>query len=218
MARKKTTKTQARQQPKDRKNPAATRIVDYFRFGDSYTSLLLGMVVVILAIILVAALFRDRDFSGTSDKGKDISATQTGPLDEPRAGATYTVQEGDTLWTISEQAYKNGFLWEQVAEANKLESPDDIAAGMEINIPEAPTTPTMPPTPTAVPEPSVPQEQKQAEISQGSTYTIREGDTLWDISIRVYGDGYKWPQIAAHNNISNPNLIYVGNTITFPRL
>ena len=220
MVKKKTAKTQAKQQTKDTKGSATSRVFDYFRFGESYTSLLLGMVIVILAIILVAALFRDRDFSGSPDQGKDISSTQTGPLEEPRAGATYTVKEGDTLWTISEAAYQNGFLWELVAEANNLVSPDDITVGTEITIPEIPTTPTIPAvSPTTTPESNVPQEgQKQEEISQGSTYTIRKGDTLWNISIRVYGDGYKWPQIAAHNNIPNPNLIYEGNTITFPRL
>ena len=218
MARKKAEPKQLKKKSEAQNAITSSRIADYFRFGESYTSLLLGMVIVILAIILVAALFRDRDFTG-SDQEKDISATQTGPLTEPRAGATYTVQEGDTLWTISEEAYENGFLWEQVAEANNLDSPDDISAGAEITIPEVPATPTMPISPTTVPEYTVPQEeQKQQEINQNSSYSIRKGDTLWDISIRVYGDGYKWPQIAAHNNIPNPNIIYEGDTITFPRL
>ncbi len=41
-------------------------------------------------------------------------------------------------------------------------------------------------------------------------YTITEGDTLWDISRRFLGKGYKYLQIALDNDITNPDLIYPG--------
>lgn len=46
-----------------------------------------------------------------------------------------------------------------------------------------------------------------------ATYTVQQGDTLWDIAQRYLGDPYKYQQLAAINNISNPDLIYVGQVI-----
>lgn len=45
------------------------------------------------------------------------------------------------------------------------------------------------------------------------TYTVVRGDTLWGIAASKLGDGNKYKQLAAINNISNPNLIYVGQVI-----
>ncbi len=42
-------------------------------------------------------------------------------------------------------------------------------------------------------------------------YTVREGDTLWDITERFYGDPYRWPQVWSYNpDITNPHWIYPG--------
>ena len=49
------------------------------------------------------------------------------------------------------------------------------------------------------------------------TYTVVEGDSLWDIAVRSYGDGYQWVKIAKANNLANPDLIYPGNVFKIPR-
>ncbi len=48
-------------------------------------------------------------------------------------------------------------------------------------------------------------------------YTILKGDTLYDISMRLFGDGKYWPKIWALNNarITNPHLIRPGNLVAF---
>lgn len=51
---------------------------------------------------------------------------------------------------------------------------------------------------------------------EGVNYTIRWGDTLWDISDAFYRDPWQYPRIARHNNISNPNHIISGRTIRVP--
>jgi nucleoid-associated protein YgaU len=51
---------------------------------------------------------------------------------------------------------------------------------------------------------------------EGVNYTIRSGDTLWDISEAFYRDPWLYPRIAQHNNIRNPNLIISGRTIRIP--
>ena len=51
---------------------------------------------------------------------------------------TYTVQSGDTLWSISEKIYGNGSSYMKIFEANTalLEDPDRILPGQELKIPE----------------------------------------------------------------------------------
>jgi hypothetical protein len=46
-----------------------------------------------------------------------------------------------------------------------------------------------------------------------TTHTVVKGDTLWEIAKKYLGDGTKYKQLAAINNISNPDLIYVGQVI-----
>ena len=52
---------------------------------------------------------------------------------------TYTVQKGDTLWTISKKFYNNGGEWRKVQDANKdqLPTPQNLKAGMTLKIPGA---------------------------------------------------------------------------------
>jgi LysM repeat protein len=47
-------------------------------------------------------------------------------------------------------------------------------------------------------------------------YVIVKGDTLWDVSQVVFGDGYFWPKLWSLNkNILNPHEINVGDTLSF---
>ena len=48
------------------------------------------------------------------------------------------------------------------------------------------------------------------------TYTVSQGDSLWKISEKYYGDGFKWVDIAKANNISNPDSIEIGQKIAVP--
>lgn len=41
------------------------------------------------------------------------------------------------------------------------------------------------------------------------TYTVQDGDTLWDITETYYGDPYRWPQVWSYNpEVTNPHWIY----------
>ncbi len=45
-------------------------------------------------------------------------------------------------------------------------------------------------------------------------YTVKEGDTLWDISRRFIKDPFYWPNLWSHNpDIANPHLIYPGQKL-----
>ena len=51
-----------------------------------------------------------------------------------------------------------------------------------------------------------------AQITGG--YIVMEGDTLFTIAERECGDGNKFTEIAAANNISDPNFIKPGQELT----
>lgn len=41
------------------------------------------------------------------------------------------------------------------------------------------------------------------------TYTVRRGDTLWDVTGRYYGNPWEWPRVWSYNpEITNPHWIY----------
>lgn len=62
---------------------------------------------------------------------------------------------------------------------------------------------------------SAPVETRAVESSPTpQTYTVVEGDCLWNICKQYLGDGSKCWDIATANGISNPNLIYPGQVIT----
>ncbi len=53
----------------------------------------------------------------------------------------------------------------------------------------------------------------------GEKYTIKKGDTLWDLSKKFYGDALKWQIILEHNsNISDHRMLIPGSEIVIPPL
>ncbi len=48
------------------------------------------------------------------------------------------------------------------------------------------------------------------------TYTIRPGDTLWDIAKWVLKDPFQWPEMLKYNYIENPDLIFPGDRLIVP--
>ncbi len=53
-------------------------------------------------------------------------------------------------------------------------------------------------------------------VTPPDTYTVRAGDTLWDLSGRFLNNPWYWPKIWSYNpDITNPHWIYPGNTLKF---
>ncbi|MEW6516076.1 MAG: LysM peptidoglycan-binding domain-containing protein [candidate division FCPU426 bacterium] len=50
------------------------------------------------------------------------------------------------------------------------------------------------------------------------SYTVRPGDTLWDISKWVLKNPFLWPELLKYNYFGDPNLIFPGDTIIIPGL
>ena len=61
--------------------------------------------------------------------------------------------------------------------------------------------------------PGLTQETKETKETEG-VYTIKKGDTLWDISTKFLKDPFLWPKLWQRNPyITNPHWIYPGNPI-----
>jgi len=56
-----------------------------------------------------------------------------------------------------------------------------------------------------------------AQQQEYKEYTVKKGDTLWDISSREIVDPFLWPKVWKENpEIKNPDLIYPGQKIRIP--
>ena len=59
------------------------------------------------------------------------------------------------------------------------------------------------------PEPAAEKEKVEVPSDVPEMHTVKEGETLWDITESYYGDPYRWPQVWSYNpEITNPHWIY----------
>lgn len=165
----------------------------------SKLSIVLGGLIVLVVGILIFNYFN----KGKNDLGP-AQQTQQETSSENSVGK-YTVKEGDTLFTIADQYYKNGDKFTEIAQANKLENADIIETGQVLEIPKVENV-----------APNAPNTEWGAAIL-GNTYTVQDGDWLSTIAGRAYGDILAFEKIAKANNISNPDLIEPGTVLTIPR-
>jgi len=109
---------------------------------------------------------------------------------------TYTVRFGDTLSGI---AARFGTSVAALASRNGISNPNLIQEGQRLVVgasaAKVTTTPTAPPA------------------AGSSTYSVRPGDTLSGIASRF---NTTISTLASLNGISNPNLIYVGQSLRLP--
>ena len=217
--------------------PSKPSFFEYLRFGESYTSLVLGIIAVIIATVLLLSFVNNRqsnkpdsDIVPTVVDIKDLKISPT-----PQAGAqgekTYIVKAGDNLWKIAETVYGNGYNWVDIAKANKLADSGNIHVGDKLLLPSVsavaqkqaePAKPVAEEKPADAEKPTVFTKEDEAKVSRteklvSDTYKIVAGDNLWDVAVRAYGDGYQWSKIAKANNLSNPDLIHTGNVLKLPR-
>jgi LysM repeat protein len=121
----------------------------------------------------------------------------------PPANPIHVVSRGETLASI---ARLYGVTVNELARANNISNPNHIFVGQQLIIPTAgaplPPAPTPTPMPPANPIPP-------ATI----THVVRPGETMSSIA-RLYGVSVT--DIARVNNITNPNLIFVGQRLIIP--
>lgn len=189
-----------------------------FQLNESYLSLFLGFLIVLVLGILVFNYFKgNRPDLGPA--GQTIAQEDVKPEDLP---GKYTVKEGDTLFKIAEGYYKDGYKFLQIAETNKLADVNTLEVGQVLEIPKLVEEIAQAKTEAAE---TVSDEGIGGAVNQtiwgetitGDTYKVVEGDWLSKIAGRAYGDILAYEKIAKANNITNPDLIEVGTVLTIPR-
>lgn len=124
---------------------------------------------------------------------------------------TYTVSEGEDLWQIAEKMYGSGFNSYDIAKANNLKEPYILQKGQVLVIPDVSKRS---PTKGGL----TPEAAQTKQVTNGDrTYTVQEGDYLFDIAQRAYGDGNMMYKIIDANNIPPPYNIEAGQVLTVPR-
>ena len=180
------------------------------KWGESYTSLFLGAVVVIVALVLVFSFIKSKN--AVNKEASSSSTVNVGNVNKEQGKVnlpvTYVVKQGDDLWHIAQNLYGSGYNWIDLANANKLENPSMVYTGTKLIVPDVKSRLLTNTLSANVQEPN---------SITGVSYKIVKGDSLWWIAVRAYGNGYKWVEIAKANNLVNPDLIYSGNILRLPR-
>ncbi len=118
------------------------------------------------------------------------------------ADTTYTVQKGDTLYSISR---KNQITVAELRTANNLSESDVLKAGQRIVIPEADIG-----TAAALSSSNKKTSPVANTNVSTSTYTVQKGDTLYGIARK---NGMKVPELLQLNNLDNNVVIKVGQKL-----
>jgi len=166
------------------------------KMNEQKISMLLGAFVVAIVGVLIYNYF--------AQVNKDKMIAEQSEMSKVK---THTVAKGEHLWQIAVDFYQDGYKWTEIAKANELVNPDVLTEGQVLVLPEVEST-----TPVVAEVEALP----ELDISR---YTVKKGEFLWEISVKVYADGYQWTKIweANKDKISNPNLIETGMVLTIPR-
>ena len=187
---------------------------EHFNLSESYISLLLGILVVLVVAGFLFAFIKNRRIEPITPVKPEIISQEIQKAKQIDQ-AQYTVVEGDTLWDIAEKKYNSGFVWNEIAKENNIATPEALSIGTKLTLS---TTSKILAADTiaesTLAPPSVP---SSSQAIEGMSYEVKRGDDLWDIAIRAYGDGYRWEDIAKANNLTNPEIIHSGNILTIPR-
>ncbi len=189
-----------------------SNMLSQVKWGESYASLLLGIVVVIVVAVLIFAFIKNNNSMENSVDSNSIKSEELGKQQDE-----YIVKENDDLWSISENIYKTGYNWTEIAKANNLENPGIIYVGQKLIIPEIKQDAEISNDKNQDESVAISEQEVEKESIKEDSYKIKSNDNLWDIAVKAYGDGYKWVEIAKANNLENPNLIHVDNILKLPR-
>lgn len=184
-------------------------------FSESTVSLILGIFVVLALGLVAYKMFKGQTAVPTQLAQNVAEETaKSGEITEPASAvslpAEHTVKAGETLWSIAERYYTSGYNWKEIARVNNLENAGNITVGQKLTIPKVEVI-----QPVATASKVTPVVTSMAIT--GDKYTVLRGDNLWTISVRAYGDGYRWKGIATANKLANPRLIHTGNVLSIPR-
>lgn len=183
---------------KIKERETSSSILNFFRFGESYSSLLLGIIVVIITTILLVLLVRDRNVNQSSNSEKNISSTNTELANSNITPTTATESEN---------------------EVNPTNIPTVVLTTKPIATATKAPTITLTPIPTNTkvqPTQIVPTKTTGALTKTLYTHTVTNGESLWSIAEKYYRSGYNWIDISSANTLPNPGELNIGMKLVIP--
>lgn len=140
--------------------------------------------------------------------GQQLVIPGTGSPPPSGSTTTYTVASGDTLYSIARRFNTDV---NTLIQLNGLTNPNVLYVGQVLLVPSGETNPTPEPTQATEEPTDEPTEEPTATPPpEQITHTVQPGETLSRIALQY---GVTVQQIVQLNNISNPNLIYVGQVL-----
>ncbi len=194
------------------------QLLKTMKMNENMLSMLFGFVTVILIGVLVFRMYRSAqpEITGLAEQttapveqvgGVKVEVKEDGTKMPVELPEKVTVEKGQHLWQIAEKHYGSGYNWVDIAKENNLANPGVLAVGQELKLPKVAVKQIAKATVAKSELPKI----------EGDTYTVVKGDSLWNISLRAYADGYKWSEVAKANNLTHPNSIEVGQVLKLPR-
>ena len=144
-----------------------------------------------------------------------------GPVEQPKAGGTHVVQSGETFSSIAAVAYGSASYYPHLVRANPHANPNNLKLGTVITIPpidqvKATGGSGEHAAAGGVGSANVPQDVK---IDPARQYKVVSGDSLYKISMKVYGKSGYTDRIYEANKAligPNPTKLKVGMILELP--
>jgi nucleoid-associated protein YgaU len=167
----------------------------------------------------------------TAGSISDTQPEESSSNNDNKLPAKYVVQEGDTLAKIAKKFYgeKEGNKLENInnifdGNGGKLKSQDKIYAGQVLRIPPLPSQAENRDSNSDSMANRVSKsisslkDKLTGNSSRKRYYTVKEGDTLWDIAYKCLGDGSRYKEIAKLNSdkMESEDHITVGMKLLVP--
>lgn len=126
-----------------------------------------------------------------------VNDTKESPknMDTSTEYQTVEVKKGDTLWGIAEKYLGSGSRYREIMSLNSLTSVT-IHPGLVLSIPGTNAS-------------------ANEAAKKTKTYTVKKGDTLWDISAKYLKNGSRYVEIMNLSKITS-TTIHVGQVLALP--
>lgn len=140
-----------------------------------------------------------------------VAVTPPKPVENVAPVSTYTVERGDSLWSI---AKKHGLSVAEVAKANSISTGTVLKPGRKLIIPGKPGAAKEPVASAAL---SLPAEKTamapRPTNGEAMTHTVQVGESLGVIARKFQ---VSVGELAAANNITDPSKVRAGQTLVIP--
>lgn len=145
-----------------------------------------------------------------------VALTPAKPVEDVAPVSTYTVERGDSLWSI---AKKHGISVAELAKANKLTAGTALKPGRKLIVPGKAGAPVASSTSASATTPAASTVEKSTSSAarpangEAVKHTVQSGESLGVIA-RKYGVSVG--ELAAANNITDPSKVRAGQQLVIP--